>query len=578
MPNPYLLFEFDDEKGVNSPLLFQNPIKIYQTEKIAEVKTIFSAIEKELDNGFHVAGYVSYEAAPAFENRFSVQPSSNIPIVWFGVFNQPNNEKIQKEAGIFSISNWSLDTTFQQYEKAIRAIKNAIEEGDTYQVNYTSRLRAQFKGDDYSFYKQLVRKQQASYSAYLNLGRNRILSASPELFFRVHNQRIITRPMKGTAKRGRFLEEDIKQIDNLKESEKEQAENLMIVDLLRNDVGKIAKPGTVRVPKLFQIETYPTLHQMTSTVEAELEEKLTIFDWFQALFPCGSITGAPKIRTMDYIQKLERSPRDVYCGAIGFITPKREAIFNVPIRTVIVDSEKENATYGVGGGVTWDSSVSGEYDELFTKAKLLTERLPNFQLLESLALEDGRYPLKSYHLKRLKDSSKYFGYSVDQASVENHLKNCAEVYQNGKYKVRLTAYRHGEITIEANENNPIKQPIQCALAGSPINSQDRFLYHKTTNREVYEKFQDQAAPGTFSVLLWNEREEITEFSIGNVVAEINGVYYTPPVECGLLAGTYRQCLLDEGKIQEKVIKKQELATVDRLWFINSVRGWLQCKL
>ncbi|WP_226035983.1 aminodeoxychorismate synthase component I [Aquibacillus saliphilus] len=575
--NPFLLFEFADETGAKHPTLFTGPIEIIETDNLSEVSTIFKKIENALDNGYYVAGYLSYEAAPAFDDKYKTHEKTTLPLVWFAIFDKPTNEIPPHTEQNYEVGNWQLTSDYSEYQAGINTIKKAILNGHTYQVNYTARLHANFRGDDQAFYQQLTRNQQASYSAYLNLGRYRILSASPELFFRLNTNEITTKPMKGTAKRGRTTSEDEVLISNLKASEKEQAENLMIVDLLRNDIGRISKTGTIRVPRLFDVETYPTVHQMTSTITAELEPSTTVFDWFKALFPCGSITGAPKISTMDYIASLEQSPREVYCGAIGYITPERKAIFNVPIRTVIIDSENELATYGVGGGVTWDSTVEGEYNELLTKAKLLTERRQEFQLLESLKLENGVFPLLSYHLNRLEDSANYFQFLIDVDNVKMRLQNYAKNNSEGTYKVRLLIDKTGSITIKGDSANPINEPVSCELAKSPINELDPFLYHKTTVRNQYNSFQQQDST-TFSTLLWNKYDELTEFTIGNLVVKINGNYYTPPITSGLLAGTFRQKLLDKGIVEERILLKSEMNKFDEIWFINSVRGWLKVNL
>ncbi|WP_138418450.1 aminodeoxychorismate synthase component I [Aquibacillus sediminis] len=576
--NPYLLFEF--ENNDKQPFQFTNPIEILQATEITEIGYVFQQVEKALSQGYYVAGYVSYEAAPAFNANYKVHNNPNLPLVWFGVFSQPTFvETIPvNSTQDYHVSDWSLTSTFEHYYTGIQTIKQAIEDGNTYQVNYTTRLEAQFSGNDQAFYQQLTRNQEASYSAYLNIGNYRILSASPELFFKVKNQKITTKPMKGTAKRGRFISEDEALKEHLSQSEKEQAENLMIVDLLRNDIGKIAKPGSVHVTKLFEIESYPTVHQMTSTVEAELEDNKTVFEWFQALFPCGSITGAPKIRTMDYIAELEQTPRDVYCGAIGFISPEREAIFNVPIRTVVLDSETGIATYGVGGGVTWDSTLEGEYDELHTKARLLTTNRPSFQLLESLKLDNGNYPLLHYHIDRLTKSANHFNFKLEPQCVEESLLGLASRYSQGEFKVRLLVDKDGNLLLEETPLASIATPVTCNVAKDPVHIHDPFLYHKTTNRAIYQQHQSNQHKDAFSVLLWNEDEELTEFTIGNLVVEKNGKYFTPPIQSGLLAGTFRQYLLDTNQIEEKVIHKDELSLFDNVWFINSVRGWLPVEI
>lgn len=351
----------------------------------------------------------------------------------------------------------------------------------------------------------------------------------------------------------------------------------MIVDLLRNDLSVIAKPGTVKVDKLFEIEDYPTVHQMTSTITATIKENTQLVDIFKALFPCGSITGAPKISTMEVIEKLEMDARNVYCGAIGYITPNRDATFNVPIRTVVIDEKTGKATYGVGGGITWDSTTEDEYHEVLAKASLLTVERPEFQLLESLLLQDGEYFLLEEHLERISNSAKYFSYRCNVEDIRKALLNRAEQYKDGEYKVRLLVNQIGEHTIDCQ---PLKKqtPGQTiTLADIPVNKENLFLYHKTTNREVYSQYQNKFKD-FFDVLLWNEEQELTEFTNGNVVLEIDGVFWTPPIESGLLAGTYRDKLLQEGRICEKKLTLDDLNQCSNIWFINSVRKWIKVNL
>ncbi|ANU09561.1 para-aminobenzoate synthase subunit I [Planococcus antarcticus DSM 14505] len=579
MPNPYLLYEFRNESGEIEPLLFSEPLNVLETNVLSEVPKIMEEIEKAVGDGFYAAGYVSYEAAPAFHPEMRVHSQGEMPLLWFGIFNGPQkNPPVFEGQKSYTVSEWEMASSVDQYKNGIQQIKQAIEEGDTYQVNYTERLFAEFTGSDLAFYRQLARNQQADYGAYLNLGRFRVLSASPELFFKVHNGELTAKPMKGTAPRGTTTQEDEEHIKALLSSEKERAENLMIVDLLRNDMSRLAKRGTVKANPLFTVETYPTVHQLTSTVKAELAERTTILNWFQALFPCGSITGAPKISTMKYIAALEQTPREVYCGAIGFITPEKNAIFNVPIRTVVIDREKDMARYGVGGGITWDSTSEGEYRELQTKAEVLTAKRPVFSLLESLKLEDGKYPLLQYHLARLKDSSSYFHFPGNIQQIERELIKISEKYPTGVYKIRLLLDIKGQTELQVQEVISVEEPIKCSLALSTVDSKDPFLFHKTTHRKVYEEASGKLREGIFSTLLWNEKQQITEFTIGNVVLEKNGKFFTPPVSCGLLAGTFRQQLLDQQLIEEKIIYKEELEDCDAIWLINGVRGWLSVEL
>ncbi|SER05594.1 para-aminobenzoate synthetase / 4-amino-4-deoxychorismate lyase [Virgibacillus subterraneus] len=568
-----LTFDFTDHNGKKNPILFKDPLEIIDATCIEEVKPALKKIQEAIDSGFYAAGYLSYEAAPAFDNAYQVNSDSKMPLLWFGIFQDAIHEIESKKAS-YNVSEWKPTVGIEEYNSNIDRIKNHIKLGETYQVNYTIRMESEFEGDATAFYNHLASAQTSDYSAYMDIGDFSILSASPELFFKIRNGKITTKPMKGTIGRGKSYSEDLKNAEWLHQSEKNRAENVMIVDLLRNDLGMIAKPGSVKVPRLYSIEKYPTVYQMTSTVTAEIKDGTKILDIFNALFPCGSITGAPKVSTMKIISTLEPSPREVYCGTMGYITPNQEAIFNVPIRTVIIDNRDGSAQYGVGGGITWDSTKQGEYEEILQKTKLLTMDKCDFQLLETLGLIDGKYIVLDYHLERLENSAAYYNFQIDLAQVRKRLIKFAESLPKDEYRVRLLVSADGEISIESNVATVLDKPVYVKLAPNPINKQNEFLYHKTTNRTVYERFDKT---GVFDVLLWNEEREITEFTIGNVVIELNDKLYTPPVDCGLLAGTYRKYLLEEGIIMERKILLEEIHLCSKVWLINSVRKWVEVR-
>ncbi|WP_096271407.1 aminodeoxychorismate synthase component I [Paucisalibacillus globulus] len=565
-----LQFDFNKERTS-----FINPIRIIEAYTIDQVIPALRQVQDAISNGFYAAGFLTYEAAPAFEHSMKVKDSTSMPLLWFGIFESTNEVEIKKTEGSFYISDWKPNTSRENYYQSIRNIKEEIFHGNTYQVNYTIRMNANFKGDAFSYYQRLAESQSANYSAFLDIGDFQILSASPELFFHLKDQKLTTKPMKGTVGRGKTLDEDRENANWLFHSEKNRAENVMIVDLLRNDLGIIAKPGTVTVPELFSIEEYPTVYQMTSTVTCEIEEDKGILDIFKALFPCGSITGAPKISTMNIIHELESSPRHAYCGAIGYITPNNEAIFNVPIRTVLIDSNG-NATYGVGGGITWDSNELEEYDEVMTKARVLSKSKQDIKLIETIGLKDGCLLVFENHMNRLSNSAEYFRFTCDLELIKKKTLETAQNYPVGNWKIRILLEKDGNSSIEVIPEELIGNR-NIVLAKSPINQHDIFHYHKTTNRTIYEKCL-QPFPHVFDVLLWNEAGEITEFTRGNVVVELAGKLFTPPVTCGLLPGTYRKSLLDEGKIVERVISVGELNKANKIWFINSVKEWVEVQL
>jgi para-aminobenzoate synthetase/4-amino-4-deoxychorismate lyase len=466
----------------------------------------------------------------------------------------------------------------------LAAIHQAIASGETYQVNLTRRIRTSLSqtSDTFALYEQLREAQAgAKYTAFLDTGRFQILSTSPELFFATEGSRIITRPMKGTAKRGRWQDEDNQLAEALARSEKDRAENVMIVDLLRNDIGKIATIGSVHVPKLFTIERYPTVFQMTSTVEATLRADVGFPEIFRALFPCGSITGAPKINTMRHIRSLEEESRGVYCGAIGIVKPGGDAVFNVAIRTLVHDTTTGIAEYGVGGGITWDSDAAKEWEETEMKAAVLTQlpRQQEFDLLETMLLRRGTYFLYERHLARLTDSAHFFQRPVNLDRISEALNTFAVEHQEGPHRVRLCVSPEGEPTVTGT---PIQfrllETVSVCLAKSPIDKQNVFLYHKTTNRSFYEEHKKGLPEEIFDVLLWNEDGEVTEFTIANLIAEIDGIRWTPPLESGLLAGTFRAELLENEEIQERTLTIADVSTASRLWLINSVRGWVPIQL
>ena len=592
---PWLRFDFHpdvsdaDARSVNmssGPLVFTRPSQIIVARRVDEVLPALCRVQEAVGMGNYAAGYVGYEAAPAFDPAMLVQSAtltSDFPLLWFGIFAHPHSEPerfplpgaaLEPEP----LSEWTPSATRTQYDHNIDAIREAIARGETYQVNYTLRLRMRDIGNHYGWYARLLRAQQARYGAYLDTGRYRILSASPELFFHRQGTRIVTRPMKGTMARGRWLEEDEERARELAHSAKNRAENIMIVDLLRNDLGRIASPGSVQVSELFALERYPTVWQMTSTVEAAIPATTTISEIFGALFPCGSVTGAPKIQTMRHIAALEDSPRQVYCGAIGLIAPDGTATFNVAIRTLLADTQTQTAEYGVGGGITWDSTAGDEYAELLAKAAVLQADMPEFDLLETLRLENGNIRTQDAHLRRLRDSATYFGFPDAGKAAKKALYQLARQHMRGTWRVRLRVSMIGEVSTEIFPLEPNREEaLPVMLAESAVASTNRFLYHKTTRREVYAAHRraiEERGGEIYDVLLWNERGELTEFTTGNLVMWLDYNFWTPPRDCGLLAGVARAESLREGTIHERILTRDDLSRAQGIWLINSVRGWL----
>jgi para-aminobenzoate synthetase/4-amino-4-deoxychorismate lyase len=551
---------------------FTDPLEVITVSDLNGVRPALREVDRAARAGLYAVGFVAYEAAPAFDRALVVRDAST-PLLWFGIFDAPSSQAPEhlRGGGDYGLRAWGPSETREAYERNVREVREAIARGDTYQVNYTFRLRARFGGDAFAFYERLRAAQPTRFGSYLDAGRFKILSASPELFFRRRGSRILTRPMKGTAARGRWAEEDEANAVSLAQSEKNRAENVMIVDLLRNDLGRVAGTGTVRASRLFRVERHPTVFQMTSTVGAKLSEGATLEDIFAALFPCGSVTGAPKVSTMRLIARLEGSPRGVYCGAVGMVEPGGDALFNVPIRTVVVDGEEDSAEYGTGGGVTWDSTPVGEYEEALEKARLLAEDPAAFELLETIRLEGGRYNLLEEHLARLASSARYFDFRVSESRVREALAEHASAHAKQPRRVRLVVSREGRVRVESGRLEEARGVQTVALARTPVDRRERFLYHKTTRRGLYESRRAERV-GVFDVLLRNEEGELTEFTNGNLVLELDGRRLTPPRECGLLAGTLRGALLRAGEISERVLTLKDLGRAARFWFINGVRG------
>lgn len=530
---------------------------IFRTaQRIDEVVSVLEFAERAARSGSHVAVLLSYEAAPAFDPAFVTHAPMDFPLAWAAVL---DGAAADEQLESYSSSEWKPLVTRDEYDTSVSRVKELIAAGDTYQVNYTFPLTSPFNGDAFAWYQDLCVAQGAQYSVYLDLGRHKVLCLSPELFFERCGDRVITRPMKGTVRRGRWPAEDRELAHWLANSAKDRAENVMIVDLLRNDLGKVSIPGSVRVSSLFDLERFETVWQMTSTVESTLRDGISLVDLMGALFPCGSITGAPKIRTMQIIRELERFPRGAYTGAIGLLKPGGDCVFNVAIRTVVIDTETGVATFGVGGGVTIDSTAEREYEECLVKSRFLYSKPVEFQLFESILLEDGEYFLLDEHVARLNESAEYFGFAGTRINAD--LERIAAENPRGSFKVRVTLWKDGRVEIQASPPGDLK-PVK--LAREPVNSSDRFLYHKTTRR-----------PGGEGLVFWNERGEITESSIANVVVPIDGELCTPPIECGLLPGVFRKHLLARGEIKERVITIEEFQNAHEFFLINSIRKWIR---
>lgn len=571
---------------------FSHPVRTITAHHAADVHRALAEADEELRKGRYAAGFVTYEAAAAFGLPVR-EPDGDLPLVVFGIFDEHGIETLRRlpPADPPTFAAWEPSIDHQAYLDAIAAIKDRIEAGDTYQINYTFRLRAPFTGVPLGAMRGLFAAQAGPWSAYVSAGQHVICSASPELFFSVEDDRVICRPMKGTAPRGFWVEDDRGRAEALRDSAKDRAENVMIVDMVRNDLGRIANTGTVRLISLHDIERYPLQWQMTSTVEARVRQP-SLARLFEAMFPCGSITGAPKISSMGIIRDLESTPRGIYTGAIGFAAPHGRMHFNVAIRTVVFDLAAGRAEFGVGSGIVWDSVDHDEYDECLLKAEMLSgsprpafaggasyvvaER-PDFRLLETILWTPSEgFALLDRHLARLGASAACFDFTCNLDDVRAQL-NLAVGDLRGPSRLRIMLDHDGSVLCEAVDLIPLNDPLQVALAVEPVDRSDVFLYHKTTKRDVYDRAR-ASRPDADTVILWNDRGEVTEGTEANLVVVRGGVRMTPPIECGLLPGTLRAELLASGQIVEGRITKQELASCDEIWLINSVRGWMRALL
>lgn len=553
---------------------FTNPVTVVVAYALEDVQPALAAIEDRVNHdGLHAAGFISYEAAPAFDPALKAQAAGKVPLLWFGLYER--EERFVGFEGFvefveFGEREWEPSVTRDEYDAAFTRIREHIADGDSYQVNFTFRLRARLDAAPLAVFASLVRAQDTGYAAFIDTGPLAICSVSPELFFSLDGRTLTCRPMKGTAPRGRFVGEDLARAEWLHHSEKNRAENVMIVDMIRNDIGHVADVGSVEATQLFDVEPLPTAWQMTSTVTGQTDA--SVAEIVAALFPCASITGAPKARTAAIIAALESAPRGVYTGAIGMIHAGRRAQFSVAIRTVVIDTATGDAEYGVGGGVTWESDAAGEYAECLTKARVVTDRRPDFALLETIRWDmEAGYALLDRHLHRLAASAGYFARPLDIDAVRATLTRMAGAFTDAPQIVRLLVDADGEIRCESSPLVATSEPVQLALAPLPVDAADIFLFHKTTHRVVYDRARS-LRPDADDVVLWNEQGEITETTIANLLVEIDGEWCTPPITCGLLAGTYRAMLIDTGQVRERVITYEELLRSPRIQVVNSVRG------
>lgn len=546
--------------------VFEKPLRVLVAHSPREVLEVLHRVERYAEQGCWCAGYVAYEAAPAFDPALVTHPPGGLPVAWFGVFGSVAPTSLSRTPA--QVLELAPCLPLHAFAARVMQIKEFIARGETYQVNFTFPLGGRDEADPFVRFSRMMRAQRCRYGAFIETPDFAICSASPELFFRWEGGRVICKPMKGTAPRGRWDEEDERFGASLPASAKDRAENLMIVDMIRNDLGRIAEFGTVRVERLFEVERFPTVWQMTSTVSAET--RVGLVDIFRALFPCASVTGAPKVRTSGIIRELEVGPRGVYSGAVGFVAPGRRARFNVAIRT-LVRFPDGRARYDVGSGIVWDSDAEREYAECMAKARVLTEEDSDFDVFTTLRW-DGVEGLGmwSRHVRRMKRTCGYFGRAFDEALARAACEEAGRAFGAGACRLRLSVDAEGRHRVEASAFPPTL-PTRIAIAPVPIDVRTPFVFHKTTRRACYEAAR-ALRPDADDVLLWNEEGFVTETTIANVAFRRGDRWVTPPVRCGLLAGVMREELLERGEWIEGLVRRDEVLVGEEIQLCNALRG------
>lgn len=542
---------------------------------------VLPALEQVVAARAWAVGYVAYDAASAFDPALVTRDAAELPLAWWGIFPPPTETATPvtaTEERRPDELHWQPAIDRARHAAAVATIRRAIARGEVYQVNLTFPLLADFSGDPQALFATLWRAQRRGYGAYLDTGRFAICSASPELFVAAGAGRVVSRPMKGTARRGRFPAEDDELAADLAASAKERAENVMIVDMVRNDLGRIAATGSVEVERLWQVETYPTVHQLVSTVAARSEARLPAL--LAALFPAASITGAPKIAAMRLIRDLEAAPRGVYTGTVGVVAPDGRLQLNVAIRTATVDRERGTATYGTGGGITWDSVADDEYEECRAKARILRPSPPPFWLVETLRWEPSRGAVRRLrHLERLAASALHFAIPLDAVDLDRQLDAATADLPPCRHRLRLTVAEDGRVAVETTPWTELRRSrwrVGLALAVDgrpPARSDDLFLFHKTTHREIYRRAL-ATRPDCDEVILWNERGELTEATRANLVLDLDGELVTPALDAGLLPGILRGALLARRRVVERPLPRAAFGAARRVYLVNSLRGWI----
>lgn len=582
-------FALSEEEGC--VWLFERPIESLEVRTASDLEHLLDRLQQATDSGLYAAGYLAYEAGHFLEAATGPPFASGGSLAWFGLYQEPVRLSVEELISAlpddpFAIRDPVFEWSREQYAGSFRRVRHHIHEGDVYQINLTGRLHFAFHGSALSLYRALLGEQRRVFGAFFRTGTHTILSRSPELFFTRDGRDVVVRPMKGTHARGVSPEEDDRFREALASDPKNRAENLMIVDLLRNDLSVVCEPESVRTSGLFATELHETLIQMTSTVRGRLRKDITWGDLFRALFPSGSVTGAPRIRAMQLIRELEVSPRGAYCGAIGWMGPGNRSVFNVAIRTAEI--EQGRGRLGIGSGIVWDSDEKAEYAECLLKARFfLNAAAPQaeagddaLQLIETM-LWDGGIALLQLHLDRLRQSAGILDFMYDEEAVRSAILSATEALQRGRHRVRLLLARDGNVDIATSSlPAPVLRPLRLAIAEHVVHSDDPLVRHKTTRRGMLDRIYEKAASQDIDdVLLRNERGEICEGTRNNVIIRTNGALQTPPVACGLLPGVYRNYLLQtRPDLRENTLTLADLMRADQIFVCNAVWGLREAEL
>ncbi|MBK9099702.1 MAG: aminodeoxychorismate synthase component I [bacterium] len=582
--NPYSAFFYTPniyKKAVS--YVFKKPVETISVSQKDEIDFAFKAVQKLIGKKYYGYTLIEYEAGFLFEQKLTpLLRDENKKLIQFFFFDKSQTQRIKSSKIIFdnpstekySITDFELSRTENEFIEDIRKIKHYIKEGDTYQVNYTIKGKFNFSGSHHAFFQKLLFNQSAKYSAFINNEKNFIISLSPELFFNKKGREILSHPMKGTIRRGFNHNSDKTAENELKRSEKNLAENVMIVDLIRNDLGRICRYGSIKTPKLFKIEKYESLFQMVSKVQGELIKKTSFKDIITNIFPCGSVTGAPKIRTMEIINEIEKEDRGIYTGSIGLFTPK-EIELNVAIRTISINKKSGNGIIGLGSGIVWDSNPKSEYEEVQLKSKFLTEPLDYFEIFETMKSENGSIRFLDDHIKRMKLAADYFLFKFSEKKVRKYVEQLVvQIETDQQKKIKLLLNKLGKFRAEVSDISKPMKNVSIILSEHKVSSTDKFRHFKTTNRKIYDDEYEKYSKQKFrEVIFLNEKDEIVEGSRTNIFIRIGNTWFTPSLSSGALPGVYRNYFLqNHPEALQQQLNLTDLVKADQVILTNAVQG------